>query len=1638
MSGKSLGLLSVALLGALCTWGDETEWIGNATGNWSDAPNWSAGVPAQDKVAVIAVSGDMTITITATSYLQRLRVTGSGTLKLAQSAGCLAFGKDNDGTCGVDVGAGVTVTADADILGADASLMPRFVKSGAGTLEVGTSQTNRSFGNNNKFGGVEIREGAFGYSCKDSGDFFNPGIPACITVRSGARLDSRGPNWLVNWGCFDIDAGGVVDYHGTGDFIGGIRGAGTVTNLNGNINVGLRHGPYVFTGRIFGSGSITLQPQAAVASSNSTAMVASSAEESHFVVGPQTLADLKKLVVHDSAASYEKLVQFAPGYPADTVFDVKRLEYPKSVELWLEDPDGNPVTVRSNFALDGDWTNIHPIRGCGNLVHYAGCVVVTNGILGNTGFAAVESGAIQLGSYADPAQDAVTTVSEFRLAAGAEMNNNNVVPGTTPRICGAGRIQINSAAAKSPDASPWIIEDLSLTNGSISIFADQPYPHFKIGGGSSTNVTIANFNNAKAMILDVAGGFLHLASGSIAGQKCEIRQSGGHVSSDLPVTGWYTSGCTNDVFFRATGGVFESRTQTAYGRGLGVDLSGTACLKLRKGVGTNLGAHRLSSDGFSHSIYLSDDAVLDVDELQIASNTNGNDPYYGHLHLDGGTFVVWNTVFSLPYTAAYFPTGFDGRIYFNGTLIKSMAQSVSEWLDVSYITGYVGRGGLRIETAKEEPNMHTRFMLPIRHDPDCDGIDGGLEKTGRGAFVTHGLATYNGTTRVFGGSLREDGSTKSGAPFGSNSVELVNGYLSVGDACNLEFACGEGATVSFNGVSALGTLNNSATITCGPLVRRNHGVLLLEHPQSAATLGGTFKVKPTTAPALRADGLPVLPIFGYGPASGFFAAFDFVTYDAGNGFVPATTVDDFNGGANSLVKITSAARTLTADAQVAGVNMSYKNGNNGEGGLVIGTGRTLTIGNGTGYAPLILNGTSGSSNKAGQFIEGGTIDFGAAEGLILGQMAQTYGWYCVNKIKSVITGTGGVTFAGGVVNDRRMDIELQGVNTWTGGTVIEGVTVKPMVAGALSTGPVTVQGNDAMGGGIWVESGSAFTTIANALTLSGRGTYSYQRGVNGMREDDFGSLCVDRAVTVSGAVTLAADTRVTARGTATLAFTGGISGVGGLNVAGTGTVRLGAGSTYTGGTVIEGVAECATADALGTGPVEVARGGVLRFTNTTPITFTNDVFGGGEIVFAGTAPVTFAGANDFKGLMHGSGALTGAGVSFVKDTPDVTMLTGANTYGGATEVNAGMLVLGKPAATDEVPFMDDMVAHVDPSAPGTVMTWEVGGTTFVTNVVDVDGRALRWSNTTTDAMPQLRTEAMNGRDTLYFDGKIDRLVGNAAIRVRSVFIVFRTPTGNHPSGWGCVGLFGNAGRDCGIRLNMTRNFADDCWMKFGNTWINGVNTRAYPADVPVVGSFMMNVDTTDPTGIGNYWGNSSYSGRTWWGEIAEIICYNRTFKDDEREAVERYLAKKWGAALPTEKLENVLPTTSSVTVADGAAIDLAGSDQTFASLSGAGMVVNSSETVSAVTLGADALNGFTGSLAGSMTLRITGTLTLDPARISVAPTTDLVLGAGTYLDLNGGTLTVRNVSGTGWIRNGTLVVLGEDNRRNPATVIILR
>lgn len=1643
----AFGLLVLTAAGA-----GETTWIGPAEGgSWHEVGNWSAGVPTADSIVQIDVQGEMTISAASgrNATLRSLRATGEGTLTLAQSGNGLSFGKDADGRCGIDVAPGVTVVSLMSFQSASQNLLPHFVKTGEGLLVLGNGTVTPAFGRNSgwKFAGADVAGGTLRIAFASHTDGFDPGKPAILHVGAGATLDVQAMNCLVNWARLDVADGGLVNFNGKADVIGGFSGAGVVTNINAVLQCTLQDGPYHFTGRLHGTSEVQFVPHQTESSSNTTARAVCPPEQAHFIVGPEALANLATVRTPDAAIDYPQILQFAAGYPAGTVFKAGQIAYPAAHALVLEDEEGQPVAVRADVRETGT-SRARRIAGSGTFIHGAGTLYTTNALVANTGAFAVDGAdtLFQLGDGQDAAADAVVAASEIRLSGNATLAAKNLAPLTLPRVAGTGRVSFQSASGE-PDGNTLTFDDLSLTNGTLS--SPQTCPRFVVNGGVSTNLTLQQ-GGATGMVLTVNGGFLHITGGTMSGAGARrFYQTGGHVVTEKPLTGWADDQNPqpkgDEIFYYMSGGVVESYTKLNYGRGLGADLSGNACMKLRQGLATYQ-PHRLSSDGKSFQIKIADDAVLDVDELNFATGENAGGPagYHGYLWLNGGTLRVEKNIY-FNYAAKDFPNGFDGRVYFNGGLVEALRTTPATWFNSKAVTGYVGAGGLRLDTAMDDPASALTLDLPLLHDPACgDAPDGGVDKTGRGTLLTRGDATYTGPTRVTGGTVREEGAATS-TPFGTGSVALDDGGLCVTAPQSYTIASAEGAALSYDGVSSLGGYGTdavNAVLTVGPLARKNKGVLLLGSSAPKTTPGENITVKTTGAMPLAASGLPLQPIFGYVDTTGLYAAFSFLTYDAARGFTAAACADDpATAGADALVQISTTARTLTADAQIAGLDLRYRNGTSGERGLVIGTGRTLTIGNGTGYAPLLLNGTSGGSSTPHQSIEGGTIDFGAAEGLVLSGANNNYGAWRANKITSVLTGSGGVTFAGGISLRQRMQLELHGANTWTGGTTIEALCVKPMAQGALAAGPVVVHGTEAHGGGIWIPATSKMTELPNALVLAGRGHYAAVE--NAVREGDYGALCADRPVTVSGAVSLAGDTLVRARNsTTTLAFTGGLSGEGRLTAAGNGVVRLGAGNTFTGGVRIEGTVECDASDAFGTGPVEIAEGACLRFTNAQPIALPNDISGAGTIVFAGAAPVTFTGANAFEGRVHGAGALAGAQTAFVKDDPGDAWLTAENTYGGETRVNAGTLLLGRPPAGDALPYAEAVTARMDASAEGTVTTEEIDGTVYVTEIRDADGRALAWSNAAKDgdaaALPTLSPAAINGRDTLFFDGSRDRLASTANVSVQSVFAVFRVPSGSHPVSWICTGFFGTSGQDTGLRLNGARTFNASSWIEFGETLINGACTWSFPADTVCVAAFTLNASVRGTTAIGNYWGNASYD-RTWWGDIAEIVCYDRLFDADARGEIERHLAAKWGAALPEEPaLVNVIPAASAVTVAAGAAIDLAGSDQTFASLAGAGTVRNSASRRATASFADGALEGFEGTLAGNLALRVSGTATLDPAKTTVEPTVDLVLAPGARLDLNGGVLTVRNASGSGLVRNGTLVVLGEDNRRNPATFLILR
>ena len=188
---------------------------------------------------------------------------------------------------------------------------------------------------------------------------------------------------------------------------------------------------------------------------------------------------------------------------------------------------------------------------------------------------------------------------------------------------------------------------------------------------------------------------------------------------------------------------------------------------------------------------------------------------------------------------------------------------------------------------------------------------------------------------------------------------------------------------------------------------------------------------------------------------------------------------------------------------------------------------------------------------------------------------------------------------------------------------------------------------------------------------------------------------------------------------------------------------------------------------------------------------------------------------------------------------------------------------------------------------------------------------------------------------------------------RSVFIVTKT-TATTAAGAGTYpGIFGANGNDYGQRIQdgathwRTASTSYTFITPANNLAVNGVmGNGTFTMNVPYVLTMIHADDTVQNTGpiftpnLGGYSSNGRYNGG-----ISEVIAFNRLLSEAERKTVENYLAAKWGVNAqlhanvePTQ----TLPPTANVVLRAPGALDLNGSDQTIATLTGEGMITNSS------------------------------------------------------------------------------------------------
>jgi fibronectin-binding autotransporter adhesin len=526
------------------------------------------------------------------------------------------------------------------------------------------------------------------------------------------------------------------------------------------------------------------------------------------------------------------------------------------------------------------------------------------------------------------------------------------------------------------------------------------------------------------------------------------------------------------------------------------------------------------------------------------------------------------------------------------------------------------------------------------------------------------------------------------------------------------FNVSETATLQLDGAANGVTYAGDETVTfTNGIVRTGNATLFIDPSNSTALGTATEKVFSAGASTTLVNGMAPAWIItdSGGGASG--NPYNFVTYGA-SGYVNVTYTDTGSGSSGGIRTATNTSivdqtgnATLAANAQAYALKVN-------DGAVITATGFTITLGDGTDPAGLIMDGGSAAIN-------GGTLAFGGSEAIIYAKGSST--------ISSAITGSNGLTVAGsgtltlsptapltslsGPITIDSGELSLTTANVFASdvaGLTLDDVKSSPSnsilnftASQTFSTLNSTDSGTDSAitysGTGITLAIGDSNNLNS---TLYSSITQSTDDVIGAITKDGTGLL--DLSGEKSGALNLASgstidvnagELRVEAgsfanptgisaasgaelqfsEGVGGAVFAGDISGAGVFHLIG-GTLQLTGTNSYTGGTVLEvGSTLDVTTANLPTNAVISNAGGTLLFDQDTTGTFTGVMSDGKQS----------GGPNDPNDVACTLVSCSGPTLSGTLIKDDSTTGFGGNVtianqqaYSGMTYIEAGTLTLG--------------------------------------------------------------------------------------------------------------------------------------------------------------------------------------------------------------------------------------------------------------------------------------------------------------------------------------------------------------------------
>ena len=602
----------------------------------------------------------------------------------------------------------------------------------------------------------------------------------------------------------------------------------------------------------------------------------------------------------------------------------------------------------------------------------------------------------------------------------------------------------------------------------------------------------------------------------------------------------------------------------------------------------------------------------------------------------------------------------------------------------------IGNGGTAGSIASTKITNNGQLVFNRSNNVTISGLISGkgiVTQAGTGTLTLTGTNTYTGGTLIRNGGAIRVGTAKA---LGVGNLGLLS------------------STLDLNGFAVA---VNSITGDAGALITNyspTAAVLTSNADSNTVYAGAINDGTGTVAFVLSSKGNGSLTLTGSNNYSGG-TTLNSGGLNLGNANAIGTGALTIVGG--TLDNTTGAATTLaTNNAQNWNGNFAFKGThdlNLGTGTVVMNGTRTVTVTSGTLTVGGDLTATSATyglvKSGTGTLVLNGNNTYGGATTINQGTLQLGSGG-TLNFLSSGIANNGALIFnhsntlfyrgvisgKGALQKDGTGLLFLSGVNSYTGGTVVNSGTLRLGNIKALGATSGSLQVNDAV-----VELNGGAVGIG---TLAGSGTLA-----------NFGAQAATLTTTTSANSLfsgLIADSTPGAPAAASLA----------LVKAGNGNLTLSGNNTYTGGTTITaGTLTLGNGGSTGTIVGGVTNNGILAFNYGTMMSFDGLITGKGSVQQIGTTTLTLTANNNYTGgttigaagALHlvdggffGTGNINNNGAilfdydisnldvanvingigTVVQNGLGVLNLKGANNYSGGTVINSGTVFMGNAKA----------------------------------------------------------------------------------------------------------------------------------------------------------------------------------------------------------------------------------------------------------------------------------------------------------------------------------------------------------------------